>query len=502
MPPSQDDDDWQAIDRGGGQVDQAGQMEDDDGGARRTSRTRRARRGAQSGAFARYWANPTGRILIIVSGAAAVLLCAVACLAAILALWLGGGTAGLFPEPTPTVIPTPTPPLEVLLQDAVKVNGTPAPPGIPTRFDIGGKSFLVRAIGVDADGGWTYDVNDRRAAWWAVGSLVNYVIGLHAGTENTALYDAAVPGDLLSLETAAGLQRFRVTEKRRISETDMSLLADQSRPRITLVMFGQGGSERDVLIADYTDEGTPGEAVAFGAPVNLGDVRVYAYDYVIVPGREVGLLEGRNLMQVNLQVTSMMTGLLDSAQFTAELIDGRGERHAFSLPGATAAGGNGWQKGVVEAGKSVTLTSAFEVPAGMPGPMLEWTFRTQPESPYVARVMIPYETAPQPAPTAAPTAAARLRIDVANANISPDGTEISIIGNLTDLTGGALIVSLQDISLVGADGARAALSTSLPQVPWEVNPGATLTFKLSFAMPVQLPATLTVLDQRVVVGGN
>jgi hypothetical protein len=174
----------------------------------------------------------------------------------------------------------------------------------------------------------------------------------------------------------------------------------------------------------------------------------------------------------------------------------------LSLPGTTAAGGAGWRKGVVEAGKSVTLTSAFEVPAGMPGPMLEWTFRTQPESPYVARVMIPYEAEPAPIPTPTPVPPSRLRIDVANANISPDGTEISIIGNLTNLTGDALTVSLQDVALAGADGTRAALSTSLPQVPWEVSPGATLTFKLSFVMPVQLPATLTVLDQRVVIGGN
>jgi hypothetical protein len=496
MPPSHDDDDWQANESGGGR------MEDDERGAE-AARSRRTRGFMRGGMLAGYWADPTGRVLLIISGILLVFLCAAAC--AVL-LFLGIGVSrnvgGLFPTPTPTIVPTPTPPLEFQLQDAVKVNGSSVPPGIPTRLDIGGKSFVVRALGVDADGLWTYDVNDRRAAWWAVGSQVNYVIGLHAGTENTALFEAAAPGDLLSLETAAGLQRFRVTEKTKIAESDLSALADQSRPRVTLVMFGQGGSERDALIADYTDEGTPGEAVAFGAPVNLGDVRVYAYDYAIVPGREVGLLEGRSMMQVNLQVTNLMTELLDSAQFNVELIDGRGEKYPLSLPGTTAAGGAGWRKGVVEAGKSVTLTSAFEVPAGMPGPMLEWTFRTQPESPYVARVMIPYEAEPAPIPTPTPVPPSRLRIDVANANISPDGTEISIIGNLTNLTGDALTVSLQDVALAGADGTRAALSTSLPQVPWEVSPGATLTFKLSFVMPVQLPATLTVLDQRVVIGGN
>jgi hypothetical protein len=500
-PPSPDDDDWQATGSGGGQ------WEDEEQRNRRGSSSRRARmrRNSPLDVLTNAWETTGGRIAVILSGLALVGMCAFGCVALFLfslSVGRGGPAFSFFPTPTPTLVPTPTTPAEVQLQEAVFVNRAPIAPGIPTRIDLGGKSFTVRALAVDAAGAWTYDVNDRRAAWWAVGSLVNYVVGLHNSTDNRALFDALVPGDLISLETGSGLQRYRVAEKIVLGDADMSALADQSRPRVTLVMFGQGGSERDALVADYTDEGTPGEAVAFGAPVNLGDVRVYAYDYGIIPGRDVGLLEGRNLLQVNLMVTNLLTEMVDSAQFTVEMIDGQGNRYALTEPGTTTAGGSGWKKGVVAAGGVVTLTSAFEVPAGMAGPMLEWTFRTQPESPYVARVMIPYEAEAPPVPTPQPTPPARLRIDVANANISPDGAEISIIGNLTDLTGGALTVSLQDVSLVGADGARAALNTSLPQVPWEVSPGSTLTFKLSFAMPVQLPATLTILDQRVVIGGN
>lgn len=496
MPPSQDDDDWQATDSGGGQ------WEDEQ---KRVSRRARPRRFSPFDTVTNAWSDSRGRILIVISGFALIGMCVLGCIALLLiSIGFGRGGVGiaLFPTPTPTSIPTPTVPAEVLLQNAVIANGALIPPGIPTRIDLGGKSFTVKSLAVDAEGAWTYDVNDRRAAWWAMGSLVNYVIGLHNNTDNRALFDSLNSGDLISLETVAGLQRFRVSEKIVLADTDMSLLADQSRPRVTLIMFGQGGSERDALVADYTDEGTPGEAVAFGAPVNLGDTRVYAFDYGVVPGKDVGLLEGRDLVQVNLMVTNLVTELVDSAQFTVELIDGQGNRYPLSLPGTTALGGVGWNKGVVAAGETLTLTSAFEVPAGMAGPMLEWSFRTQPASPYVARVMIPFEAAAVPVPTPQPTALPRMRIDVANANISPEGNEISIIGNLTNLTGKPLTISLQDVALTGADGARAPLNSSLPQVPWDVNSGSTLTFKLSFAMPVQLPATLTVLDQQIVIGGN
>ncbi|MCX6017720.1 MAG: hypothetical protein NTZ50_04320 [Chloroflexi bacterium] len=498
-PPSQDDDDeWQSPDNGGGH------WEDEEPRKSRSNTTRRVRprRASRLSGLTNFWREPKGRLLIIIGLAALIGMCVLACVALVLFAVSFGRGASLFPQPTPTPIPSPTVPLAFQLQNVVQVNRTPISPAIPDRMDISGKSFVVHALHVDGEGAWQYDINDRRAAWWAVGSMVNYVVGLYNNTDNRALYDSLNPGDLISLNTSAGLQRYRVTEKVSLPAEDMSTLADQSKPRMTLIMLGQSGVSRDALIADYTDEGTPGEAVAWGAPVNLGDVRVLATDAGIIPGKDIGLLEGRNYYQVNLEVTNLVTEMVDTAQFTVDLVDGQGNRYAISPPGAIASGGFGWNKGVVKQGETLTLTSAFEVPAGMVGPMLEWSFRTLPDSPYVARVMIPYEAEAQPTSTPAPTSQPRLRIDVANANISPDGAEINVIGNLTDLTGRTLSISLQDVSLTGADGARAALNSSLPQVPWEVNAGSTLTFKLSFAMPVQLPATLSVLDQAIVIGGN
>ena len=64
-------------------------------------------------------------------------------------------------------------------------------------------------------------------------------------------------------------------------------------------------------------------------------------------------------------------------------------------------------------------------------------------------------------------------------------------------------MSLKDTQLKGGDGLLVPLnSSSLPGLPWEVNPNGTLTFKLTFAKPAQLPATFTLLDQSVQIAPN
>ena len=137
----------------------------------------------------------------------------------------------------------------------------------------------------------------------------------------------------------------------------------------------------------------------------------------------------------------------------------------------------------------------------MAGPYLELKFALEAQNPYVARVAVPY----QPVflePTAEPTSQPKVRVDILGANISPEGNELNVIGNVTNLTDKAIVVSPQNTSLKGVDGALSPLNGSLPGFTWEINPGATLTFKLSFAKPAQLPATFSLLDTSVLVAPN
>jgi hypothetical protein len=506
-PPSQQsDEDWQVP----SSADSAsGKWEDEPAPARpKRPRPRPQQRATRpTPANTSLLNDPAARPLLAIGGVALLGMCGLACMALALLLYSGlpSGVGGLLPDSEAVKKETPSLP-SVPVTQTIRgpiVSGTPVAPGLPSRINIGSRTFDVEAIGLDDNREWQYDPNNKRVAYWSAGTLVNYVIGLHASTDNRELYDVVQPNELITLETGAGVLRYRVIEKVKIKTDELALMSNQSSPRLTLIMLGQSGEERDALVAQYTDEGTPNQQMPIGAPINLGDARVIAVNAGLVPGGSAGLTEGKNYYQIDFRVTNVQTGFINVADFFTELSDGQGSRYQLSVPGSSASGAAGWPvtSAVLAPGETVTATAGFEVPSSMQGPFLEWNFALKPGNPYVARVAIGYEALVLQ-PTLLPTAQARVRVDIADAFISPDGNELTIVGTLSNLTDQPVPVSLQDAQLATADGAQFPVNASLPGLPWEVNPQGQLTFRISFAKPATLPATFTLMKQSYSVNAN
>lgn len=441
------------------------------------------------------WNDPRARPLILVSLLAVVGVCALACF--ILSLVLLTNQPAPVP-PTPTLMVQATQPVTTVL--IVSVNNTPIVPGLPNRLTIGNTPYTVTVTQLDAQGQWAFDRNAQRTAYWVPGTLVNYVLGLPANDENRFAYDQLRIGDLIVLDTAIGTLRYRVTLTQTVPPDDQTTFMAQSLPQLTLVLLGENGESRHLLIAHYTDEGTPNSLTTIGVPINLGDVRVTVKSTRLLPGASVGLTADKSYYQVNLQVTSLVTRFLDASQFATQLIDMNGGVYSLSSQGSFAAGADGWTQGLLEPGSTVNATAGFEVPDSMPGPRLEWTFSTEANNPYMARVSLLYEPLPT-APTAQPTAALIAEVTLLNVNISPEGNELRIVGTVRNLTDRFLPVSLRDAQLTSS-GSPTALNASLPAFPWSITPGETLAFQLTFARPPGgVPAIFTLFGQSFEISG-
>jgi hypothetical protein len=498
-PTPPDDDDWAPPERHSGRWEN-----DDSAGAAATAAT--AGKDAQPGAGSSLrasattlWNDPRGRPLILVSGLAVLGICALSCF--ILSLIVLSDRGGTLFEPAPGPDQPAAPPISEAL--VIRVNETPVPVAIPSRLNLGTSSFAVVPFTVK-DRRWEYDASATDTAYWVPGTLVNYVIGLHASGENRQIVDALRPDDLITLDTSLGTQRYRVAEQATIRESDVGALAEQATPRLTLVMMGEGGGQRRVVLAQYTDESTPNELASVGSAINLGDVRVTALDQRLVPGRAAGLPAGKNYLQVDFQVTSLLTDttkVLDAAQFFAELTDGIGTVYQVSLDGSSASGARGFSKGALPPGGTITATAGFEVPNSLQGPTLEWTFRSDKATPYVARVAIPYRPI-LAEPTIAPTRASVAEVRILAANISPDGNEVRIVGTVRNLTNQFLPASLQEITMSGPGGQFVPLNSALPAFPWNITAGETLAFQLSFARPQGAgPYVFSLFDQSFEISG-
>lgn len=435
------------------------------------------------------WSDPRGRPLLLVSSLALLGVCALSLFILALAVLSERDDS---PTPLPDADREVTPPITETL--IVRVNNTAVPAPIPNQLNIGNKTFRVVPMRIQ-DNRWEYDADARGTAYWAPGTLVNYVIGLHASAENREVVDALRPEDLITLDTSLGTQRYRVTQQATIRDEDVALLIEQSSPRLTLVLLGEGGGQRRVVIAPFTDEGTPNQLTSVGTPINLGDARVRVLNQRLVPGTSAGLPAGMNYFQVDFEVTNIVTQVLDASQFFAELADGSNVAYPLSAKGSSAANARGFTQGALQPGQTITATAGFEVPSTMPGPSLEWRFALERGNPYIARVAIPYRPI-LVAPTAVPTPAPVAEVTIAGAQISPEGNELRIVGNARNLTDRFLSGSLADVSLGGPGGQLYPLNSSLPAFPWNITPGETLVFQLSFARPqTSEPVTFTLFGQ-------
>lgn len=446
------------------------------------------------GPFDALWSDPRGRPLILFSILGVIVVCGLSCFILSLALLTNNQNPG--PIATPAgVVPT-----SVITQtNPIKINETPLPAAAPTRLTIKNSIFNITPLKLER-GQWTYDRNAQKTAFWASGTLVNYVLGIHASNENKAVFDALNVGDLIVLDTSVGPQRYRVSEKQRIKNDDEEPFRNQVSPQITLVLLGESGDQRRIVIAKYTDEGTPNTLVSSGVPVNLGDTQVKVISSRIVPGPQAGLTGDKNYYQVNFLVTNLTTHTLNADGFSATLIDAAGAKYALSAQGSLAGGATGWVNGTMSPGQTITSTAGFEVPATIPGGKLEWNFAEEANSPYLARVSLAYRQVVV-APTAAPTSAPTAEVTILNASLSPEGTEVRIVGTVRNLTSNFLNVAQKDTSLMSGSTAN-LLNSALPAMPWSIQPNETLAFQLSYSRPPGGQAVIfTLLGKTFEIGG-
>ena len=436
---------------------------------------------------------------MLISGLALLGILGLGCFILALVLLSDRGTS-LLPGPNPGIdsADVTRPALTTTL--VVRVNDTVVPAAIPSKLTIDKYTYAMLPMVMNGRK-FDYDPNAAKTAYWVPGTLVNYVVGLHASSENKAIVEALRVGDLVTLDTAIGTQRFRVTQQATVNEADVATILAQDSPRLTLILMGEGGSQRRVTLAQFTDEGTAGQLTSVGTPINMGDVRVAALNQRLLPGNAVGLPAGKNYFQVDFEVTSMITGLLDAAQFFTELSDGAGNRYQLSPKGSSANGAAGFSKGVMQPGQVITATAGFEVPSTMPGPTLEWQFSIKQGAPEIARVAIPYRPV-LALPTAQATKQPTAKVTIVGANINAEGTEVRIIGTVQNLTQQFLPASLPDVRLGSESGQLFPLQSSLPAFPWSVQPGETLTFQLSFVRPSGAGSVIfTMFDQSFKVSG-
>jgi hypothetical protein len=417
------------------------------------------------------------RRIILIGGAGGLIFLALVCAALGIVLATRAPSTPAAGRATPTLVPASQAPPPIISGGGASV---PLTLTAPSLLEIKGRKFEVIPVEV-VKGAWPYQHRTLRTdkAVWVYGTLINYVIGLEANSDNTTLLQSLTETDPIKMTTFSGkASSFRYSGRQWVT-VDKTDVFRQIRPGMTLVLLGEKGDSRLLVSATYVaaDEVAPaGESAArVGTLVDVSGARVTALGGKLV-NNVVGLPAGSAYYLVDFSVTGSGSGVLDASLFQMALLDASGKRYALSIP-ASQAGSYGPPGGQLLPGTTLTATAGFVVPESLPGASVIWTFTPRADGSSPARFQL---SVAGPPPTPEPRALAVVQLT--GARYSNDATEVIVSGGIGNTSKQAITVSLSDINLQSGVTLVAVKSTE-PALPWTLQPGQNLAFTINFARP-------------------
>jgi hypothetical protein len=369
---------------------------------------------------------------------------------------------------------------------------TPTPDDLsarPVTISVSGREYQIVPVQV-SDSRWRPASADADSAEWVYGTVVNYVIGLYPTEETVELVEGLEDNAPITLAMSNGSNlHFRMSGRQRVPTEAVAELFRQLRPGITLVVLGEGGDERLVIIGQYDADQEPvtiGEAglVRVGSPAQLGPWRIMVLSGQLAP-------DTANPAQAFYYVTFTVEYLgqepTSADTFDVRLIDGVRVEYIIDR-GVSSQGAYAPPGGLVAPRNPTSFTAGYRVPPDLPGPSLVWVFKPSPDSEQSVRFEVPIV---RPTPTPAPNTQITAQINSASLNF--DQTQLVISGGVGNPTDQPVTITQVDVSLGTPDSVFADLRTADPPFPWVLGPGQTMGFRLEFTRPPGFTAILRIV---------
>lgn len=364
----------------------------------------------------------------------------------------------------------------------------------PLSLMVGGKAFEVRGERVSADGIWTPQFVSEDQAVWVYGSVVNHLIGLAESENNRAVLESLQPGDEMTLETSLGTTLTYAFETQQLVSTSNTDAFAQTHPGLTLFMLGSEGDERLVVngrhIVTDTDSGI-GNVIGLGETAQLESLQFTVPSVAYVPDRPE-VPAGFAFFQVDFEVQNVGLTAFDTSLLEFSLVDSVGNRYALN-PVASQVGNFPALSGFLNSGELVQASAGYQIPIGLSSNALSWVV-TKRDSNTQLQVTIPFTGN-------AITGAQGTQIELNRAEVGPDLTTLILGGQITNLNTQPIVITQDDIELLGADGAEYLLLSTNPPLPWTISPGDNMLFNLIYQPPVTDTAVFTIFNQSFQLAG-
>ena len=367
----------------------------------------------------------------------------------------------------------------------------------PLTLDIAGVPFNVQAQMIPATGQWVPISQQSNSAIWICGTIVNYVVGVPDSEANRALFDRLTPGDDIVLTTRANtVLQFDFNSREVVLASNRDIFA-QHQPGITLVLMGTQGDQRLVVRGRHTvteaNAGNTGDlpsTIALGETAPLGNLQVTvtgASHLLNRPEAPVGFA----FYLIEYQLQNIATINFDTTLLQSALFDSFGNQYVVN-GGASALGNSPTLFGLIGPSQLAQATAGYQIPLELSGPSLRWRLTRSDTNEFV-EVELPFADQALTAQSA--------QISLLAADVSLDGTNVMMSGQITNLGQQALVINETDLILQGDDGGFYLLLSTNPGFPWVISPGASITYQVMFQRPAGSQAVFTLLNQPFELNG-
>jgi hypothetical protein len=401
------------------------------------------------------------------------------------------------------VTPTPFPVVDrdlVVRADIDDSAGISVTLSSPVTLIVGGQAFTVQGVDVDPTGRWTPELTDENVAAWAYGTIINYVLGLDSTSENRRVMEGLAEGDEIRIVMQNGAEYVFVVISREIVPSEQADIFRQQSPGVTLVLVGSEGGDRLIVRGNF--QGTEGnvpagsvsasdEAVEMGDTVELADLRLSVLGTTSLFNRPE-IPAGFMFFLVDFQIQNTGTAPFATGTLNLVLRDEFGNQYALN-PVASQLGNSPPLIGFLNPGDTRNATAGYQIPVGLTSPTLVWVVGFTDGSPGQIRVRIPFTAGIE-------DAAQNALVVPQSAEVSLDGTSVTVVGQITNVGSQTLVVNDADVTLTSEGTLYLKLSTN-PTFPWAIPPGQTITYSVAFQRPLVAQAVFTVLNQPFLLTG-
>ena len=358
----------------------------------------------------------------------------------------------------------------------------------PAELSLGGKSFAVSSQTINPDASWSPGVSGENTAGWVHGSIVNYIMALDGSDQNRTLLDSLIPGSQIVMMTEGGGQFLFEFEQKRLVSTEDRTIFQQNVPGITLVMFDEGSGQNLVVNGRYiisdTNSGSQGGSVELGEPTQLGDLQITVTGATYVPNSPQAP-PGFAFFLVDFRVQNVGLTAVDVNNLQLVLIDEIGNQYALN-PIASQIGSNpALTGGFLNAGGSLDASVGYQIPSSLVSSSLQWVVidkvtgaRTQVRIPFTGDNAAQFST-----------------ITLQTVQISTDGNNMNLTGQIINQGNQPIVVTPSDVSLRTSDGAAYQLLSANPPFVWTAPPAQTIQYSVTYQRPNLDTAVFTILNQ-------